>query len=95
MGLTSVHSATKYLGGHNDVTAGLVCGDRNLVHAIKENMKTLGGVLDPHCAHLLLRGMKTLAVRVEKHNRNGMEVAGYLETHPKVGCVSAAIPNTH
>jgi cystathionine beta-lyase/cystathionine gamma-synthase len=82
-----VHSATKYLGGHNDVTAGLVCGDRNLVHAIKENLKTLGGVLDPHCAYLLLRGMKTLAVRVEKHNRNGMEVAGYLETHPKVSRV--------
>jgi cystathionine beta-lyase/cystathionine gamma-synthase len=90
-----VHSATKYLGGHNDVTAGLVCGDRNLVHAIKENLKTLGGVLDPHCAYLLLRGMKTLAVRVEKHNRNGMEVAGYLETHPKVSRVHSPGLRSH
>jgi cystathionine beta-lyase/cystathionine gamma-synthase len=79
-----IHSATKYLGGHNDLTAGIVCGKEALIKEVKDTLKILGGVLDPHCAFLLLRGIKTLAVRVEKQNRNGMEVAKYLESHPKV-----------
>lgn len=79
-----IHSATKYLGGHNDLTAGLVCGEEQLIHEVKDSLKVLGGVLDPHCAYLLLRGMKTLALRVDKHNRNGMKVARYLESHPQV-----------
>lgn len=79
-----IHSATKYLGGHNDLTAGLVCGEEKLIHEVKDSLKVLGGVLDPHCAYLLLRGMKTLAIRVDKHNRNGMKVARYLESHPQV-----------
>jgi cystathionine beta-lyase/cystathionine gamma-synthase len=79
-----VHSATKYLGGHNDVTAGVVCGAKDYVRKLREMRKPLGGTLDPHAAWLLLRGLKTLALRMEKHNSNGMEVARYLEKHPKV-----------
>jgi len=80
----TIHSATKYLGGHNDLTAGAVAGPRELVEPMKKLRRTLGGVLDPHSAWLLLRGMKTLALRMEKHNSNGQRVAEYLDSHPKV-----------
>ncbi|MEM3055474.1 MAG: aminotransferase class I/II-fold pyridoxal phosphate-dependent enzyme [Candidatus Bathyarchaeia archaeon] len=81
---TVVHSATKYLGGHNDVTAGVVCGPENFVKKLKIMRKALGGILDPFAAWLLLRGLKTLGVRMERHNSNGIQVARYLEKHPKV-----------
>jgi len=79
-----IHSATKYLGGHNDVTAGMVGGSQNFVQKLKEMRKHLGGTLDPLAAWLLLRGLKTLGLRMERHNSNGMRVAKYLEKHPKV-----------
>jgi cystathionine beta-lyase/cystathionine gamma-synthase len=79
-----VHSATKYLGGHNDVTAGVVGGSESFVQKLKEMRKHLGGTLDPFAAWLLLRGLKTLGLRMERHNSNGMRVAKYLEKHPKV-----------
>ena len=79
-----IHSATKYLGGHNDVTAGIVVGQKDFIHSLKDMRKIFGGVLDPHAAWLLLRGLKTLGLRMEKHNLNGMKVARYLEEHPKV-----------
>jgi len=79
-----VHSATKYLGGHNDVTAGVVCGSKDFVQNLKVMRKHLGGTLDPHAAWLLLRGLKTLGLRIERHNSNGMKVARHLEKHPKV-----------
>jgi cystathionine beta-lyase/cystathionine gamma-synthase len=79
-----VHSATKYLGGHNDITAGVVCGNTDFIHRLVEMRKSLGGTLDPHAAWLLLRGLKTLALRMERHNSNGMAVAQYLERHNKV-----------
>ena len=79
-----VHSATKYLGGHNDVTAGIVVGSESFIQDLRQIRKCLGGVLDPHAAWLLLRGLKTLALRMERHNSNGMKVAKYLEKHPKV-----------
>jgi len=79
-----VHSATKYLGGHNDVTAGVVCGSKDFVQKLKVMRKHLGGTLDPHAAWLLLRGLKTLGLRMERHNSNGMKVARHLEEHPKV-----------
>ena len=79
-----VHSATKYLGGHNDVTAGVVGGPESFVQKLKEMRKHLGGTLDPFAAWLLLRGLKTLGLRMERHNSNGMRVAKYLEKHPKV-----------
>ena len=79
-----VHSATKYLGGHNDLIAGVVAGSASEVEPIRQAVGVLGGILDPHAAYLLLRGMKTLALRVERHNRNGLEIASWLEEHPKV-----------
>jgi cystathionine gamma-synthase len=79
-----VHSATKYLGGHNDLLAGVVIGPTDLIDALKEAQGVLGGVADPQNAYLLLRGLKTLSLRVERHNANGLEVARFLEDHPRV-----------
>ncbi len=70
-----VHSATKYLGGHSDLTAGAVVGGRALVSEVRARAQVWGPALDPHAAWLLERGIKTLAVRMERHNRNGLEVA--------------------
>jgi cystathionine beta-lyase/cystathionine gamma-synthase len=91
----ALHSATKYLAGHNDVTAGAVAGLRKLVEPIKKLRRTLGGVLDPHAAWLLSRGMKTLALRMERHNSNGQNVAEYLQSHPKVSTVHYPGLSTH
>ncbi len=82
-----VHSATKYLGGHNDVLAGVLVGPSALICALREVHNMLGGVLDPNCAYLLLRGMKTLALRMERHNENGLRVARFLEGHPALAQV--------
>ncbi len=79
-----VHSATKYLGGHNDLIAGTVSGGAEEIKPVREACGVLGGILDPHAAYLLLRGMKTLALRMERHNANGLAVARALEGHPKV-----------
>ncbi len=79
-----VHSATKYLGGHNDLLAGVVVGSAGLIAALREAQGVLGGVADPQNAYLLLRGLKTLSLRVERHNDNGLKVARFLEDHPRV-----------
>lgn len=79
-----VHSATKYFGGHADVTAGVVIGDQRFISELYETRKLLGGILDPHAAWLLIRGLKTLEVRMRRHNENGMEVARFLSKHPKI-----------
>ncbi|HIC93891.1 MAG TPA: aminotransferase class I/II-fold pyridoxal phosphate-dependent enzyme, partial [Anaerolineae bacterium] len=79
-----IHSATKYLGGHNDLLAGVVIGPTPIIAALKEAQAMLGGIADPHNAYLLLRGLKTLAIRVAKQNENGLKVAHFLESHPKV-----------
>lgn len=79
-----IHSATKYLGGHNDLMAGVVVGSRGLISAIRDMQAMLGGITDPHTAYLLLRGVKTLGIRVRKQNENGMAVARFLEGHPHV-----------
>jgi cystathionine gamma-synthase len=79
-----IHSATKYLGGHNDLIAGTVSGSTENVKPIRDLVGVLGAILDPHAAWLLLRGMKTLALRMERHNANGLAVARWLEEHPKV-----------
>ncbi len=79
-----LHSATKYLGGHNDLLAGLVVGQAALVKKIREMNGMLGAVADPHAAYLLLRGLKTLSLRMERHNANGLAVAQFLQTHPAV-----------
>jgi len=79
-----IHSATKYLGGHSDLVAGVVVGRRKFIKDAVETMKILGGCLDPLGAFLLLRGLKTLVVRVERQNQNGKKVAEFLSGHPKV-----------
>jgi cystathionine gamma-synthase len=79
-----IHSATKYLGGHNDLMAGVVVGSRGLVSAIRDMQAMLGGITDPHTAYLLLRGLKTLGIRLRKQNENGITVARFLEGHPRV-----------
>ena len=82
-----LHSATKYLAGHNDVLAGAVAGSAELVGRVRAMHNVLGGVLDPHAAYLVLRGMKTLSLRVARHNENAMRLATLLEGHPKVAKV--------
>ncbi len=79
-----MHSATKYLGGHNDLLAGVVAGSEQLIALLRQNLWMLGGVLDPNNAYLLVRGLKTLALRLERQNSNGQKVAEFLESHPKV-----------
>lgn len=79
-----VHSATKYLAGHNDLLAGVVVGKGPLIQAIREARGILGGVVDPQNAFLLERGLKTLTLRVRQQNATAQAVAAYLEAHPKV-----------
>jgi cystathionine gamma-synthase len=79
-----VHSCTKYLGGHNDLLAGSIAGDEALIGAIRELRGQLGGVLDPHAAYLLIRGVKTLALRVAQQNKTALAMARMLEAHPNV-----------
>ncbi len=82
-----LHSATKYLGGHNDLLAGTLTGPRELIKPVREALGVLGGIIDSHAAWLLLRGIKTLDIRMERHNANGLALAQYLEKHPKVSKV--------
>jgi cystathionine gamma-synthase len=82
-----LHSATKYLGGHNDLLAGAVVGNKGLIGAIREYRDITGGIVDPHGAYLLIRGLKTFALRMAQHNQNGMEIAQYLEGHPRISKV--------
>ena len=81
------HSATKYLGGHSDVTAGVLAGSRARIGEARKRARVWGPALDPHAAWLLERGIKTLSVRMERHNRNGMEVARWAETRPEIARV--------
>jgi cystathionine gamma-synthase len=79
-----LHSATKYLGGHNDLLAGVVVGGRENLEPVRHLRGIMGGVNSPHNAYLLERGLKTLALRMERHNANGLAVARFLEGHPRV-----------
>jgi cystathionine gamma-synthase len=79
-----IHSATKFIGGHNDLLAGVVCGKADLVKRIYRYRELTGPSLDPHRASLLLRSLKTLAIRIERHNKNALAVARFLQSHPKV-----------
>jgi methionine-gamma-lyase len=81
------HSATKYLSGHSDVSAGLVCGSDELVERVWRTHLTVGSVLGPFDAWLLLRGLRTLDVRMTRHNENGLAVARFLEGHDDVAAV--------
>ncbi len=79
-----MHSGTKYLSGHTDLICGAVAGRRELIEPINESRTTLGNCMDPHAAWLLIRGLKTLAVRVARQNDNAMRVAEFLERHANV-----------
>jgi cystathionine beta-lyase/cystathionine gamma-synthase len=79
-----MHSGTKYFAGHSDLIAGVIAGRDELLSKIRETRTTLGGCIDPHAAWLLLRGIKTLAVRVERQNENALRVAEFLRQHPHV-----------
>ncbi|NTW98202.1 MAG: aminotransferase class I/II-fold pyridoxal phosphate-dependent enzyme, partial [Oscillochloris sp.] len=82
-----IHSCTKYLGGHNDLLAGVVIGAPDLIAPLRQDQGILGCISDPQSAFLLLRGLKTFALRMERHNQNGMAVAHFLEAHPQVARV--------
>lgn len=79
-----VHSVTKYLNGHSDVIAGAVAGTQSFIDEVRSEMRVWGQALDPHCAWLIERGMKTLGVRMSRHNETGLAVATWLEAQPKV-----------
>jgi methionine-gamma-lyase len=82
-----LHSATKYLSGHSDLIAGAAAGSRAIINEVRHNIINLGGSMDPEAAYLLIRGMKTLGVRMERQCENAMIVAKYLAKHPKVAHV--------
>ena len=79
-----LHSATKFLGGHADAMGGVVCGNKELIDQIYHYREINGATLDPMSAYLLLRGMKTLALRIERQNQSAFEIAKYLDSHPKI-----------
>ncbi|MDZ4674672.1 MAG: PLP-dependent aspartate aminotransferase family protein [Gemmatimonadota bacterium] len=82
-----ITSATKYLNGHSDVIAGAVAGSEPFIEEVTRLMRLWGQSIDPHAAWLVERGMKTLAVRMQRHNSNGMAVAEWASEHPRVKVV--------
>ena len=82
-----VHSATKFLCGHSDALGGLVCGDQEKIEKIFHFREINGATLDPNAAYLIIRGMKTLALRMERHNANALELANWLSENPKIETV--------
>ena len=80
----SLHSATKYLNGHTDIVAGAAIGSKDIVTKVRHKLNHLGGALDPNACFLMHRGMKTLGLRMERQNSNSLEIATFLEGHPKV-----------
>ena len=79
-----LHSATKYLAGHNDLLAGVIIGSAEKLEPVRKLRGIMGAINSPHNIHLLLRGLKTFELRMQRHNENGMAVARFLENHPKI-----------
>jgi len=79
-----MHSASKYLGGHNDLLAGAVLGSRHLIGGIRSLQATTGAIVDPFAAYLLVRGLKTFALRMERQNQSAQTIAEFLAAHPRV-----------
>ncbi len=90
-----VHSATKYLSGHNDVLGGVVVGPQHLVSLLRDARGVLGSVLDPHAAFLIARGIKTLGVRVVRQNENALALARMLEADPRIERVFYPMLESH
>jgi cystathionine gamma-synthase len=82
-----MHSATKYLGGHNDLLAGAVLGSREIVDAVRSLQGITGAIIDPFAAYLLIRGLKTFALRMERQNSNAQALAEFLEADPRIAAV--------
>lgn len=79
------HTASKYLGGHSDIVGGVLVSRREIIEEIQNVDRTLfGGIMDPHASWLLIRGLRTLPLRLKQHGESGKKVAAYLEKHPKV-----------
>jgi len=79
-----IHSCTKYLAGHNDVLAGVVIGRADALEPVRKLRGVIGTICGPHSDYLLLRGLKTFALRMERHNQNGLAVAQFLANHPRI-----------
>jgi len=90
-----MHSGTKYLGGHTDLICGVVAGRKELIDKILATRTTIGNCMDPHASWMLVRGMKTLAVRVARQNENALRVAEFLEQHAKVRRVHYPFLKSH
>jgi cystathionine beta-lyase/cystathionine gamma-synthase len=90
-----LHSGTKYFGGHSDLICGIATGRRDLIDQIHQVRTTLGCSMDPHAAFLLLRGIKTIAVRVQRQNESALKVAEFLSRHPKVTRVHYPMLKAH
>jgi cystathionine gamma-synthase len=90
-----MHSGTKYLAGHSDLLCGVVAGRHELIERIWETRTTLGNCMDPHASWVLLRGLKTLAVRVARQNENALRVAEFLSEHAKVRSVHYPFLKSH
>jgi methionine-gamma-lyase len=82
-----IHSLTKYLGGHSDLVGGIVVGSKSFIKTLDPVLRNTGGTIGPFEAWLTLRGVKTLPLRMEKHNENALKTAKFLESHPKVSKV--------
>ena len=90
-----LHSATKYLGGHADALGGVICGNKDLIKHVYHYREINGATLDPMSAYLLIRGMKTLALRIERQNQNALEISRFLDSHPKIKRVFYPGLNSH
>jgi len=90
-----MHSGTKYLAGHSDLICGIVAGRHELIKRIWDTRTTLGNCMDPHASWLLVRGLKTLAVRVARQNENALRVAEFLTDHAKVRSVHYPFLGSH
>src|SRR5207237_9595930 len=82
-----MHSATKYLGGHNDLLAGAVLGSREIVDAVRGLQGITGAIVDPFAAYLLIRGLKTFALRMDRQTTDAQAVAEFLAGHPRIAAV--------
>lgn len=79
-----LHSCTKYLGGHNDLLAGSIAGSKEQLQSVRELRGIMGAINQPHSIYLLLRGLKTFELRMQRHNENGLAVARFLDAHQRV-----------